>query len=86
MKNLSENRRGLAHFAESAEQNVPVPLSSAGFRVGSYSDRTRLERCERRPQSRRLSKSSSGRAGLKTVWPWSARKVGLTPPGLEVQP
>jgi hypothetical protein len=22
---LSENRRGLAHFAESAEQNVPVP-------------------------------------------------------------
>ena len=27
-KNLSQNRRGLAHFAESSEQNVPVPLSS----------------------------------------------------------
>jgi len=25
-KNLSENRRGLAHFAESSEQNVPVPI------------------------------------------------------------
>ena len=24
-------RRGLAHFAESAEQNVPVPLSASGF-------------------------------------------------------
>ncbi len=24
-----ENSRGLAHFAESAEQNVPVPLSAA---------------------------------------------------------
>jgi len=34
-KNLSENRRGLAHFAESSEQNVPVPLSSGGFRIGS---------------------------------------------------
>jgi len=36
-KNLSENRRGLAHFAESSEQNVPVPLSSAseGLRMGS---------------------------------------------------
>ena len=28
---LSQNRRGLAHFAESSEQNVPVPLSSRGF-------------------------------------------------------
>jgi len=27
-----ENRRGLAHFAESSEQNVPVPLSANGFR------------------------------------------------------
>ena len=26
-KSLSENLRGLAHFAESSEQNVPVPLS-----------------------------------------------------------
>jgi len=34
-QNLSENRRGLAHFAESSEQNVPVPLSSQGFRIGS---------------------------------------------------
>ncbi len=24
-------RRGLAHFAEAAEQNVPVPFSEAGF-------------------------------------------------------
>jgi len=32
---LPENRRGLAHFAESSEQNVPVPLSSEGFRIGS---------------------------------------------------
>jgi len=34
-ENLSENHRGLAHFAESSEQNVPVPLSSEGFRIGS---------------------------------------------------
>jgi len=34
-KNLSENRRGLAHFAEPSEQNVPVPLPSGGFRIGS---------------------------------------------------
>ena len=27
IKGLSQNRRGLAHFAESAEQNVPVPFS-----------------------------------------------------------
>ena len=26
-KSLSQNRRGLAHFAESSEQNVPVPFS-----------------------------------------------------------
>ena len=31
---LSENRRGLAHFAMPCEQNVPVPLSSAGSRIG----------------------------------------------------
>ena len=30
-KNVSQNRRGLAHFAESSEQNVPVPLSEHGF-------------------------------------------------------
>jgi len=41
MKNLSENRRGLTHFAAGtiasmvAEQNVPVPLSSEGSRIGS---------------------------------------------------
>ncbi len=34
-KSLSENRRGLAHFAVPWEQNVPVPLSSAGSRIGS---------------------------------------------------
>ena len=34
-KCLSENRRGLAHFAVPWEQNVPVPLSSAGSRIGS---------------------------------------------------
>ncbi len=32
-----QNHRGLAHFAESSEQNVPVPLSRAlrceGYRV-----------------------------------------------------
>jgi len=38
-KNLSENCRGLAHFAESSEQNVPVPLSSKAFRIGSSSNR-----------------------------------------------
>ena len=27
-KNLSQNRWGLAHFAESSEQNVPVPFSA----------------------------------------------------------
>ena len=34
-KSLSENRRGLAHFATPCEQNVPVPLSAAGSRTGS---------------------------------------------------
>jgi phosphoglycerol transferase len=34
---LSENRRGLAHFAVPWEQNVPVPLSADGFRTGSNS-------------------------------------------------
>jgi hypothetical protein len=34
-KSLSQNRRGLAHFAESAEQNVPVPLSADGSGIGS---------------------------------------------------
>jgi hypothetical protein len=29
IKGLSQNRRGLAHFAQSSEQNVPVPLSAA---------------------------------------------------------
>jgi hypothetical protein len=33
-KNLSENRRGLAHFAESSEQNVPVPLFTNGEHAG----------------------------------------------------
>jgi hypothetical protein len=32
---LPQNRRGLAHFAESAEQNVPVPLSADDFGIGS---------------------------------------------------
>ena len=31
---LSQNRRGLAHFAESSEQNVPVPFSPGGFGIG----------------------------------------------------
>ena len=35
VKSLSENRRGLAHFAVPWEQNVAVPLSSAGSRIGS---------------------------------------------------
>jgi len=30
-KDLSQNRRGLAHFAESSEQNVPVPLSGTAI-------------------------------------------------------
>ena len=34
-KSLSQNRRGLAHFAESSEQNVPVPLSADGSGIGS---------------------------------------------------
>ncbi len=33
-KSLSQNRRGLAHFAESSEQIVPVP-STRGFGVGA---------------------------------------------------
>ncbi len=35
IKSLSQNRRGLAHFAESSEQNVPVPLSANGSGIGS---------------------------------------------------
>ncbi len=31
---VRQNRRGLAHFAESAEQNVPVPLSVGGSGIG----------------------------------------------------
>jgi len=34
-KKLFPNRRGLAHFAESAEQNVPVPFSAAGLETAS---------------------------------------------------
>src|SRR5206468_7713172 len=30
--------------------------------------------------------SSSGSFGLMTSWPWSFRKVGLTPPGTDCQP
>ena len=37
-KSLSENRRGLARFVESAEQNVPVPLSADGSRIGTKFD------------------------------------------------
>ncbi len=33
--NLSKNRRGLAHFAESSEQNVPVPLPADSFGIDS---------------------------------------------------
>ncbi|MEX2309316.1 MAG: DNA helicase RecQ [Pirellulales bacterium] len=31
---LAQNRRGLAHIAESSEQNVPVPLSADGSEIG----------------------------------------------------
>ncbi len=34
-KSLSQNRWVLAHFAESSEQNVPVPFSRRGLRIGS---------------------------------------------------
>ncbi len=34
-ESLSQNRRGLAHLAESSEQSVPVPFSSRGFGRGS---------------------------------------------------
>ncbi len=40
-KSRSKNRRGLAHFAMPGEQNVPVPLSSAGSWIDSKS-RTEL--------------------------------------------
>ncbi|MCI0331786.1 MAG: hypothetical protein L0228_01005 [Planctomycetes bacterium] len=44
-KNLSQNRRGLAHFAESSEQNVPVPLPENGSETSSKPAviQTRLE-------------------------------------------
>ncbi|NLX95870.1 MAG: heterodisulfide reductase subunit A [Rhodopirellula sp.] len=38
VKSLSQDRWGLAHFAESSEQNVPVPLSRRGFGLGSKDD------------------------------------------------
>ncbi len=34
-KSLSQNHRGLAHFAESSQQNVPVPLSADGSGIGA---------------------------------------------------
>ncbi len=34
-KSLSQNRRGLAHLAESSEQNVPVPFLLPGSGIGS---------------------------------------------------
>ena len=37
VKSLSENRRGLAHFAMPCEHNVPVPFSAIGFRIGPKS-------------------------------------------------
>ncbi len=42
LKSLSENRRGLAHFAVPWEQNVPVPFSSAGSRIGSKEQAARF--------------------------------------------
>ena len=35
MESLSGKCRGLAHFAKSSEQNVPVPLLQTTFRIGS---------------------------------------------------
>ena len=40
---LSENRRGLAHFAMPCEQNVPVPLSVDGSRIGSHCGLAKLK-------------------------------------------
>ena len=51
-KSLSQNRRGLAHFAESSEQNVPVPFSAAsGFRHYRHTPKRRPRSVGRPPFS-----------------------------------
>jgi lipopolysaccharide/colanic/teichoic acid biosynthesis glycosyltransferase len=51
IKGLSENRRGLAQFAQSSEQIVPAPLPESGSRIGAISsigiDRAGLSMCAR---------------------------------------
>ncbi len=46
-KSLSENRRGLAHFAQYSEQNVPVPLVSdgSGWALSPKSKSNERSRC-----------------------------------------
>jgi hypothetical protein len=39
---LSENRRGLAHFAIPCEQYVPVPFSADGSWIGSRSAESQI--------------------------------------------
>jgi len=54
-----ENRRGPAHFAESSEQNVPVPLASEGLRIGSKKEGygSQLPRPEHRTVSAQQNQS-----------------------------
>ncbi len=48
------NHRGLAHFAESSEQNLPVPLSADGSRTGS-------KRGSAKPAENRRCRCGSGK-------------------------
>ena len=66
-KSLSQNRRGLAHFAESSEQNVPVPLSAATDCVAGTALRDRkLPVFKSSPAAENLPKNTEQ---MYSIWP-----------------
>jgi hypothetical protein len=40
-----ESRRGLAHFAESSAQNVPVPFTLAAAYTATMDDKEPIDEC-----------------------------------------
>ena len=67
-ESLSENGRGLAHFAMPCEQNVPVPLSADRFRIGSKDHPPD-------PIQRELDHQNRNPAKLLTSGPERPRKI-----------
>jgi aminopeptidase len=71
-KSLSKNRRGLAHFAESSEQNVPVPLLPDGSWIGSKSDEATPDKsqscAQRQPEDESPFESDPCELGAQLRW------------------